>query len=108
MTTPLIEAIATALYDRDADAAGPDWIEYGGKVRERYREIAQAALTAITEAGYEISPEWLPRDRLEAAHDMLRWARAALDDGYRTERAKQEIAKIDQYFAAISAAQGDG
>lgn len=37
--------------------------------------------------------------RLHAAHEMLRWAREALDSGYRSTRAKQEIAKIDEYFA---------
>lgn len=103
MTNPLIEAIARAMIDADPAISGYHQSHLDLMVRR-----LNAALTAITEAGYEISPEWLPRDRLEAAHDMLRWARAALDDGYRTERAKQEIAKIDQYFAAISAAQGDG
>lgn len=50
MTTPLIEAIARGIrseidYDFD-DAVGGAWS----------RDIAQAALTAITEAGYVIRP----------------------------------------------------
>lgn len=99
MTAPLIKAIARAICKSQGDPEN---------CANFYDDDAQAALTAITEAGYEISPKWLPQDRLEAAHDMLRWARAALDDGYRTTRRKHEIDKIDQYFAAISAAQGDG
>jgi len=42
-------------------------------------------------------------DELMAALDMLRWARAALDSGYRSTRHKQEIAKIDAFFAALKA-----
>lgn len=48
------------------------------------------------------------RDQLAVANDQLRWARAALDSGYRTSRALAEIAKIDEYFSALSRIQERG
>lgn len=74
MTTPLIEAMARAIADGigdDFDHAHrdkPHWIETRGESGGRYRDIneprqpdfidaAQAALTAITEAGYVVVPK---------------------------------------------------
>jgi hypothetical protein len=50
--TELIEAVARAIRDRDA------WRTWKGE--QAHRESAQAALTAITDAGYRIVPGWQP------------------------------------------------
>jgi hypothetical protein len=72
-TTALIEAIARAIADGIGDdfdhahRSKPHWIEARGESGGRYRDIneprqpdyidaAQAALTAITEAGYAVVP----------------------------------------------------
>lgn len=91
MTTPLIEAIARAIAEGlgdDFDHAHrdkPHWIETRGEAGGRYRDIneprqpdfldaAQAALTAITEAGYEIviGPEGRARKSTEALEQKIR------------------------------------
>lgn len=109
MTTPLIEAIARAM---DATCG------YGGDDNVRR---AQAALTAITEAGYEICPKGtiaaLDTSRVAIddwlntyAHDMCDEKRfkEARDRIYKNGGTIAYIARIQEHNRSISAAQGDG
>lgn len=83
MTTPLIEAIARAIAEGQGDdfdhahRSKPHWIETRGESGGRYRDIneprqpdfidaAQAALTAITEAGMVIVPREPTQDMISA------------------------------------------
>lgn len=63
MTTPLIEAIARAV-----EECGP--IGCCNIDERNAAEIAQAALTAITEAGYAVVPIEPTEAMLEAARDV--------------------------------------
>lgn len=111
MTTPLIEAIARAidplafrsrekfiaycLKDGDDQITAERYAQmtYGGNI-EQAMFNAQAALTAITEAGMVIVPREPTKAMDDAAHDFL-----ASGDG---------DAVTGCYTAMISAAQGDG
>lgn len=61
MTTPLIEAIARAIAIY-AEGSSEQW--------ENWKEEAQAALTAITEAGYVVAPIEPTEAMLDAARDV--------------------------------------
>lgn len=66
MTTPLIEAIARAIYVRAfqncCNGASPG---LGDESWRSYESEAQAALTAITEAGYVVAPRIATEEMLE-------------------------------------------
>ncbi|MGR4893391.1 hypothetical protein ACIPPQ_20395 [Sphingopyxis sp. LARHCG72] len=87
------------LWDNEHDDG---WRLYMQQAKAEYRERTQRFLAAFSPA-----QEVDETERLRSAHEMLRWAREALDSGYRTTRAKQEIAKIDEYFAALSGDEGE-
>lgn len=58
MTTPLVQAIALAILNSDRRAGGWPAVESRDGIpdSEGYVRNAQAALTAITEAGYAVVP----------------------------------------------------
>lgn len=85
----LIEAIARAMEGVSWGIDGPD-----------FPAFAQAALTAITEAGYVICP----REPTEA----MQWAGWRAKDAIFSGDAEPMIAPSACYRAMISAAQGDG
>lgn len=101
MTTPLIEAIARKQCEQhirevrrwDTDPAKLE-ATLPGAVDVNWQDhvaLAQAALTAITEAGYAVVPVEPTRRQLEAA-----------------EHVPPLFTPSDTYRAMISAAQGDG
>lgn len=90
MTTPLIEAIARAI--RGHGDSTYDW--------EDFAPAAQAALTAITEAGCAV----VPVEPTEA----MQWAGWRAKDAIFSGDAEPLIAPSACYTAMISAAQGDG
>lgn len=115
MTTPLIEAIARAIAEGQGDDFDhahrdkPHWIETRGEAGGRYRDIneprqpdfldaAQAALTAITEAGYAVVPT---KPDLDTMLGMMKAANEA-DCGDLT------ITSARAALAYLIAAQGDG
>lgn len=71
MTTPLIEAIARALHDGDHPDDIMEWPEHSDSWRANYARSAQAALTAITEAGYAVVPVEPTEAMLKAAADQV-------------------------------------
>ena len=92
MTTPLIEAIARALCKSQGE---PD------NCAKFYTESAQAALTAITEAGYAVVPVEPTEAMIEVGADLL--------DSH--DCIDEEAGRLDlkrAYSSMISAAQGDG
>lgn len=119
MTTPLIEAIEKAI-ERNVglsfDGQGRAWVSPAS-----IPVAAQAALTAITEAGYEICPKGtkaaLDTSRVAIddwlntyAHDMCDEERVkeARDRIYKNGGTIAYIARIQEHNRSISAAQGDG
>lgn len=127
MTTSLIEAISRAI--AQDDVAGYERIDPGytatvllnADSMAGYRSLAEAALTAITEAGYEICPKgtMAALDASRVAIDD--WLNTYAPDECNENRVKEArtrifenggtlayIAQIQEHNRSISAAQGDG
>lgn len=118
MTTPLIEAIARAIC---ANTGGFAWECAPDDTKDGCLGDAQAALTAITEAGYEICPKGtmaaLDASRV-AIDDWLNIYAHDMCDEQRVKEARVRIfesggtlayiARIQEHNRSISAAQGDG
>ncbi len=131
MTTPLIEAIARKQCEQhirevrrwDTDPAKLEAM-LPGAVDVNWQDhvaLAEAALTAITEAGYEICPKGtmaaLDTSRVAIddwlntyAHDMCdeKRVKEARDRIYENGGTLAYIARIQEHNRSISAAQGDG
>jgi hypothetical protein len=58
--TELIEAVARYLWDMDSSPYDKPFSATSSVTKEAFRKNAQAALTAITDAGYRIVPGWQP------------------------------------------------
>lgn len=105
MTTPLIEAIARKLVEAMAQApvSEEQWQATSENVADRKTldSWAEAALTAITEAGYAV----VPVEPTEAMLERGRWEAESCTDDW-TVRAACLPGHV--YRGMISAAQGDG
>ena len=103
MTTPLIEAIARAM----ADELESNGAYVKGDLRKclidggllDMHDIAQAALTVITEAGYAVVP-------VEPTQDMI--SAGIIERHDQPTPEAWSLATENIYRAMIQAAQGDG
>lgn len=121
---PLVQAFArhrlTAQSGEGRSGAGEDGLSAERKAVLQNPRVNDAIQTALERGELTVTMDGYlaalnahqsgegEREALREAHEMLRWAREALDSGYRTTRAKQEIAKINEYYAALRATDDAG